>query len=89
MCGEHAYLQGRQPPDQPEVFVYLLPGIEVHAGQLAKVGLGDVDVKGLALVNEGTSVCHHVYECPLGELPHCLIQTLHLLRNAFNSLCVT
>lgn len=65
---------------------HFLPGVEVHACQLAEVGLGNVDVEGLALVNIGPSVSCHVNESTLGELPHSLVQSLQLLRNAINFL---
>ena len=58
----------------------------MHAGQLAKVGLCNVDIKRLALVNEGSSVCHHVDQSTLGDLPHRLVQLLQVLRNALDFL---
>lgn len=58
----------------------------MHAGELAKVGFSDVDVEGLALVDVSTSVGHHVNEGALGDLPHCPVQLLQLIRDPFNPL---
>lgn len=60
---------------------YLLPAIEVHAGQFAIVGFRDVDVERLALVDESSSVCCHLEDSFLGDLPHCLIKLLQVSRN--------
>lgn len=40
--------------------IYLLPPVEVHAGQFAIVGFSNVNVEGLALVDEGSSICSHL-----------------------------
>lgn len=59
--------------------VYQLPAIEVHAGQFAIVGFSYVDVEGLALVNIGSSICSHLYDSLLRDLPHRLIQLLQVI----------
>lgn len=53
----------------------------MHAGEFAVVGLGDVDVEGLALVDEGSSVRCHLQDGFLGDLPHRLVELLQVLRN--------
>lgn len=58
---------------------HLFPAVEVHAGQLAVVRLGYVDVQGLALVDEGAAVSGHLEYGFLGDLPHGFIQLLQIL----------
>lgn len=60
---------------------YLLPPIEVHAGEFAIVGFCNVNVERLALINESSSVCCHLEDSFLGDLPHCLIELLQVIRN--------
>lgn len=67
-----------KPPAPP---AYLLPPVEVHAGEFAVVGLCDVDVERLALIDESSSVCCHLEDSFLGDLPHCLIELLQVVRN--------
>lgn len=63
------------------MYAHLLPGVEVHAGQFAKVRLSNVYVEGLALVDKCPTVCCHVDQCTLGDLPNCLVQLLQVIRN--------
>lgn len=65
---------------------YLLPAVEVHAGQFAVVGLCNVDVQRLALVDEGAAVRRHLDDGLLGDFPHSFIQLLHIVRNSVNVL---
>ena len=68
------------------LFSHLLPGVEVHACQFAKVGLGDVYVEGLALVDECPTVGRHVDQGTLRELPNSLVQLLQIIRDLLNVL---
>lgn len=61
--------------------LYLFPAIEVHAGELAIVGLSNVDVQGLALVDEGPSVCRHLQDGFLRDLPNSLVELLQVIRD--------
>ncbi len=63
-----------------------LPAVEVHGRQLPVVGLGDVDVERLALVDEGAPVCRHLKHALLRDFPHGLVESLHIVGNAFNGL---
>lgn len=65
----------------PAPLRYLLPPIEMHAGQLAVVGFCNVNVERLALINESSSVCCHLEDSFLGDLPHRLIELLQVIRN--------
>lgn len=65
---------------------HLLPAVEVHAGELAVVGLSDVDVERLALVYEGPAVSSHLQNSLLGDLPHSLIQLLQVIWDLSNAL---
>lgn len=54
--------------------------MEVQGGELAKVGVRHVHIEGLGLVNVGPSVCCHIHQDSLLDLPHCLVQPLQALR---------
>ena len=58
----------------------------MHAGQLAVVRLGDVDVERLALVDEGAAVGGHLEHRLLGDLPHRLIESLQVSRDTGDGL---
>lgn len=58
----------------------------MHAGQFAVVRLCDVDVKGLALVDEGAAICGHLEYGLLGDFPHGFIQLLQVIWNFLNVL---
>lgn len=58
----------------------------MHACQFVIVWLSKEHIEGLALVDEGSSVCSHVYESLLGNFPHCLVQWLEVIRDLFNVL---
>ena len=51
-----------------------LPTVEVHRAHLAKVWLGNVDVKGLGLVDVGAPVGRLSQHVLLADLPHSLVQ---------------
>ena len=53
----------------------------MHASEFSEVGFCYVHVEGLALVHVGTPVCHHVDKSSLRDLPYCLVQPLHGVRN--------
>ena len=57
-----------------------LPAVEVHAGQLAVVGLGDVNVERLTLVDEGTAIGRHLQDDLLRNLPNGLVEGLEIGR---------
>ena len=52
----------------------------MHAGELAVVGLGDVHVERLALVDERTAVGRHLQDDLLRNLPDCLVESLEVGR---------
>lgn len=53
-----------------------LPAVEVHAAEFAIVGLGDVNVQRLALVDVRATVCCHLQDSFLRDFPHGFIQLL-------------
>ena len=59
----------------------MFPAEEVHAGQFAVVWLSDVDVQGLALVDEGAAVGCHLQYGLLRDFPNCFIELLQVLWN--------
>lgn len=59
----------------------LLPGVEVHACELGKGWVGDVDVEGLALVDEGAAISGHVDEGALGEFPDGFVEFFDVVRD--------
>lgn len=65
---------------------YQLPPVEVHAGQFAIVWLGNVDVEGLTLVNEGAAVCCHLEDGLLGDFPHCFVQLFQIIWDLCDTL---
>ena len=58
----------------------------MHAGEFGVVGLGDVDVETLTLIDVHGPVGRHLDDRLLGDLPHCLIERLQLGRDAVNML---
>lgn len=58
----------------------------MHAGQFAVVRLCDVDIHGLALVDEGAAVGSHLDYGLLGDFPHGFIQLLQISWNFLNVL---
>ncbi len=58
----------------------------MHAGQLGKVGLCNVHVERLALVNVCSPVGSHVDQRALRNLPHGLVELLQVTRNLVNIL---
>ena len=58
----------------------------MHAGEFGVVGLGDVDVETLTLIDVHRPVGRHLDDRFLGDLPHCLIERLQLGRDAVNML---
>lgn len=70
----------------PSVQTHQLPAVEMHAGQFAIVWLGDVDVQGLALVDVGATISCHLEDGLLGDLPHCFVQLLQVVRDPLNIL---
>jgi hypothetical protein len=67
-------------------FEAALPAVEVHAGELAEVGVLHVQVQALALADVGTPVGGHVDDGALRNLPHRLVQVLDVLRHAGDAL---
>ena len=59
-----------------------LPAVEMHRAHLSKVGFGNVDVKGLRLVDEGASVGRLLKHHLLADLPHGFVQLTNVLRDA-------
>ena len=55
-----------------------LPRVEVQRCELAEVDVAHVHVERLALVDECATVCSHVHQDALFDLPHCLVQRLQL-----------
>lgn len=55
-----------------------LPAVEVHAAQFAVIGLGNVDVQRLALVNVGAAIGCHFQDGFLRDLPHGFVQLLQI-----------
>jgi len=70
----------------PAAARYLLPPVEVHAGEFAVVGFCDVDVERLALIDESSSVGCHLQDGFLGDLPHCLVELLQVIGNLWDVL---
>ena len=63
-----------------------LPAGEMHAGNLAHGGLAHVDVEGLGLINEGTTVGSHLDNGTLRNFPDGLVEGLDVLGDARNVL---
>jgi hypothetical protein len=55
------------------------PSSEVQGCELPEVGVGNVNVEGLTLVNEGASVSSHLYQVSLLNLPHCLVDASQVI----------
>lgn len=58
---------------------HLFPAVEVHAGQFAIIGLCNVDVQGLALVDVGAAVGGHLENRLLGDFPHGFVELLQIV----------
>ena len=58
----------------------------MHAGELAVVGLGHVQVERLALVDVGAPLGGHLQDHLLRHLPCRLVQGLQVVRDALNGL---
>lgn len=59
---------------------YTLPSKEVHGGKLAIVGLCNMNIKRLALINKSTTIGRHLNDSLLRNLPYSLVQILQILR---------
>ena len=68
------------------ISTYQLPAIEVHAAQFAVVWLGNVNVEGLTLVDVGATICCHLQDSLLGDLPDGFVQLLQVVGDPFNVL---
>ena len=66
--------------------IYQFPGIEVHGRQFSVVGLGNVNIQRLALINEGATIGRHLNYITLRNFPHRFIQGFNVVRNAFDVL---
>mmetsp|Transcript_32807 Transcript_32807/g.64104 ORF Transcript_32807/g.64104 Transcript_32807/m.64104 type:complete len:261 (-) Transcript_32807:1788-2570(-) len=64
----------------------LLPRVKVHRGQLAHVGRRQEQVERLALVDEGASVCRHVDQHLLLDLPRRLVKLPDLRGDLLDAL---
>ncbi|KAK2189785.1 hypothetical protein NP493_97g03028 [Ridgeia piscesae] len=58
----------------------------MHAGQFAVVGLCDVDVERLTLVNVWAAVSGQLQDDLLWDLPDCLVEGLQVIWDAVNVL---
>jgi len=65
---------------------HLLPGIEMHARDLAIIWFGHVNIERLALIYEGGSIGSHVDYLFLRDLPHGFVKILNILRDILTSL---
>jgi len=65
---------------------YLFPSVKVHGSQFPKVGFSNVNVEGLGLINEGSTISCHVNHIPLRNLPDRLVQLLDVIRDFRDSL---
>lgn len=63
-----------------------LPSIEVHGSELRERGVGEMDVKGLGLVNESSSVSRKVDDSLLRNLPDCSINLLEIIGDVGDGL---
>merc|ERR1712087_1015524 len=53
--------------------------MEMHRRQLGCRRVDHVHVQGLGLIDVGTSICCHVENCALLDLPHRLVQLFYRL----------
>jgi len=60
----------------------------MHAGQFAVVGLCDVDVERLTLVNVWAAVSGQLQDDLLWDLPDCLVEGLQVIWDAVNVLTI-
>ncbi len=81
-----AFILHPSDPIRPPGLTHLFPAVEVHAGQFAVVRLSDVDVQGLALVDEGAAVGGHLQHGLLGDFPHGFVQLLQIVWNLIDVL---
>lgn len=65
---------------------YQLPSVEVHAGEFTIVWLSNMNVKRLALVDVSTTICCHLQDSLLRDLPDSFIKLLQICRDSFNIL---
>lgn len=63
-----------------------LPSIEVHGSELRERGVGEMDVKGLGLVNESSSVSCKVDDSLLRNLPDSSINLFEIIRDVGDGL---
>lgn len=56
-----------------------LPRVEVHGRELAVVGVGNVDVERLGLVDERATVGGHLEDHLLGDLPYGAVELLEVV----------
>lgn len=64
----------------------LLPAVEVHTSEFAVVGLRNMDVQRLALINESTSLGCHVENGFLRDFPHRFVKLLKVIGNFWYAL---
>ena len=64
-----------------------LPSMEVHAGDLPRLGVRHEEVQTLALADEGAPVRRHVYYNLLGQFPGGLVERLYLVRDTRDPGC--
>ena len=64
------------------------PAVEVHRSQFSIVGLGDVNIQRLALIDERAAIGRHLNDDPLRNLPHGLVQRLQIGRYSVNVLTI-
>lgn len=65
---------------------YQLPSVEVHAGEFTIVRLSNMNVERLALVDVSSTICSHLQDSLLRDLPDCFIELLQICRDSFNIL---
>lgn len=63
-----------------------LPSIEVHGSELRERGVGEMDVKGLGLINESSTISCKVDDSLLRDLPDCSINFLEIIGDIGNGL---
>ena len=65
-----------------------LPAVKVHRAHLAEVGLGDVHVEGLGLIDEGAPVRGHLQDGLLADFPDLLVnERMFFLRQKTGHKC--
>ena len=58
----------------------------MHRRDLTHGRLFQVNIEGLRLVDEGATICRHLYDGPLTNLPYCLIQCFDVFGDIGNVL---